>query len=132
MLYFQGENRPMWPHALTAAAGVAPASKTSGFIPRVVKCAAATKPTGPAPMTTTGSSETVEISGMMILLLDSGKLIGENRASDYLSVVAMPTKNPRGQLPARPQALTHKHRCVSICIQASRIDKCQCLGIMEM
>src|SRR5699024_12374603 len=101
MLYFHGENRPIWPHSLTASSDLAPASKTSGFIPRVDKCAAAAKPTGPAPMMTTGSSVAVEFSGMMILLLDSGKLIGENRASDYLSVVAMPTKNLRGQLPAR-------------------------------
>src|SRR5215216_3143242 len=35
---------------------VAPASNTSGRMPRSIRCAAAARPTGPAPITATGSS----------------------------------------------------------------------------
>src|SRR5699024_10309072 len=44
------------PISATAAAGVDPASRTSGRIPRVTRWAAAARPTGPDPITATGRS----------------------------------------------------------------------------
>src|SRR5690606_7054092 len=50
----QGENRRTWAHSRTAVAADWPASSTRGSAPRSTRCATAARPTGPAPMTTTG------------------------------------------------------------------------------
>jgi hypothetical protein len=54
MLNAQGEKTRTCAQSRTAAPGASPASKTSGSIPRAIKCAAAARPTGPAPITATG------------------------------------------------------------------------------
>src|SRR6266542_3335542 len=56
MLYFHGEKIRTWPHSRTAAPTDGPASRMSGVAPRLTRCAAAASPTGPAPITATGSS----------------------------------------------------------------------------
>src|SRR5918998_6409342 len=53
-MYCHGVNVRTCPQARSAAPTASPASRTSGVRPRVVRCAAAARPTGPAPMTTTG------------------------------------------------------------------------------
>src|SRR5579872_97352 len=53
MLYSQGENSWTWPHWRTECAMSAPASSTIGRRPRSRICAAAARPTGPAPMIAT-------------------------------------------------------------------------------
>src|SRR5579872_906507 len=53
MLYSQGENSWTWPHWRTECAISAPASSTIGRRPRSRTCAAAARPTGPAPMIAT-------------------------------------------------------------------------------
>ena len=52
--YFHGEKRRTCDHARMLAPTVSPASSTSGVSPRATSCAAATRPTGPAPMMATG------------------------------------------------------------------------------
>src|SRR6266852_2643021 len=53
-VYFQGEKKRTWRHGRIAAPTASPASRTSGVSPRASKCAAAARPTGPAPITATG------------------------------------------------------------------------------
>ena len=54
MLNSHGENTRTWPHSRMLAPTASPASKTSGSRPRASSCAAAARPTGPAPITATG------------------------------------------------------------------------------
>src|SRR5687768_3711863 len=56
-LNFHGENMRTWPHRRTPSPMREPASKSRGVRPRATVCAAAARPTGPAPMMTTGSVE---------------------------------------------------------------------------
>src|SRR5699024_3311167 len=61
----------------TAAAGVEPASNTTGSIPRATRWAAAARPVGPAPMTATGRSVVAVLSGMIGLRSCGGGLVRE-------------------------------------------------------
>src|SRR6478752_6025371 len=54
VLYCHGEKSRMCRHCPIAAAGAGPASRMRGSRPRSSRCAAAARPMGPAPMTTTG------------------------------------------------------------------------------
>src|SRR6266568_2670361 len=54
-VYFHGEKNRTWLHWRIDAPTATPDSRTSGLSPRASKCAAAARPTGPAPMTATGS-----------------------------------------------------------------------------
>src|SRR6266851_9963596 len=53
-VYFHGEKKRTWPHFRIEAPTAGPASSTSGVSPRASRCAAAARPTGPAPITATG------------------------------------------------------------------------------
>ena len=54
-MYCHGVKVRMWPHCVIALPTPSPASRTMAGRPRSARCAAAARPTGPAPMTTTGS-----------------------------------------------------------------------------
>src|SRR5713226_3452774 len=59
-VYFQGEKKRTWPHWRIEAPTAGPASSTSGVSPRASRCAAAARPTGPAPITATGKPAVFE------------------------------------------------------------------------
>src|SRR4051794_41630765 len=53
MLNSHGENTRTCPHSRMLEPTASPASNTTGSMPRSMRCAAAARPTGPAPMTAT-------------------------------------------------------------------------------
>src|SRR6266853_698628 len=59
-VYFHGEKKRTWRHWRIDAPTASPASRTSGVSPRASRCAAAARPTGPAPMTATGRELVVD------------------------------------------------------------------------
>src|SRR5215212_2599638 len=56
-MYRHGENRRTWPQSKTLDPATGPASKMIGSSPCASRCAAAARPTGPAPITATGRGE---------------------------------------------------------------------------
>src|SRR5438105_9005575 len=65
-VYFHGEKNLTWRHWRIEAPTLLPASSTRGVSPRASRWAAAAKPTGPAPMTATGSAFKLDESGALV------------------------------------------------------------------
>src|SRR5699024_12629745 len=97
LLYRHGENRLVWPHIRIAAPIVGPASSTSGVRSRARGCAAVANPTGPAPITTTGSSP-IDAPAVGLVVVDvvvlltwlsparAGGLRGQSRGAGWQAV----------------------------------------------
>src|SRR5215212_6855674 len=104
MLNSHGENTRTWPHSRMLAPTVEPLSNTSGRMSRSVRCAAAASPTGPAPITATGSSE----SPSPVVLTDEapGKGSSLSPVAAAVSVVAVdPAAQPQLAVSPAPVAL---------------------------
>src|SRR6266487_4041930 len=69
-VYFHGEKNRTWPHWRIEAPTARPASSTSGVSPRASRCAAAARPTGPAPITATGKPVVFEEVRLVVEVVD--------------------------------------------------------------
>src|SRR6266487_2586154 len=69
-VYFHGEKKRTWLHWRIEAPTASPASRTSGVSPRASRCAAAARPTGPAPMTATGKPVVFEEVRLVVDVVD--------------------------------------------------------------
>src|SRR5712692_84703 len=85
-VYFQGEKKRTWPHFRIEAPTAGPASSTSGVSPRVSRCAAAARPTGPAPITATGKPVVFEevplVLKVDVVTVEKPRLAGGSAAGE--------------------------------------------------
>src|SRR5829696_6566586 len=105
MLNSQGENTRTWPHSRMLAPTVAPASNTSGRMPRSIRWAAAASPTGPAPITATGSSESRSPVALTGEALGKGSSPSAVAAAVSVSAVDPAAQTQLAASPAPPAAL---------------------------